>query len=833
MPEMPLGGFIPTYKSMAGVGDSKLREDILWDLENLFIPRRIKDFNLKEFELPITAQELKPLLSALQINTYFRSFVAKKFQFDKNEMAAIVEFLKNNASIDELVLEKDGINASSVALLCDAMTANKSLALTKLSLADNPLDDKGLTSVGNYIGSINRGLVSLNLARCNGNKAGGVSVGNALKKNAHMTATLNTLDLSSNKLEGDGSFSVSSFLANPNALVSLNLSNTAANLEAIFSALTRGCPQLKALDVSGNKMDKKASVALSKFLTCATELTDLNMSNTTLLPDFLKDILTAISGNPYLKELRVNFGENKLGVAGARVFVSVVDKLRHVVALDLHDNEFGDEGVAIVAQGLTNNNCIKHLNLDANFKTRSKDKGKHTIETLSSLIASENSALESLSVAGGAKSELRVDILPFLYNLGTNTSLKFLDVSGHLIGNKGASALGKALQTNEVLETLKWDGNTTTAAGFATFIVGLKRNFTLKNMPLPISDIAAALKGNEAAEVTKLVSKIEKLILRNQSPSSQFLSEQTEAGTNSQFAFLASAGREETQKIANKIKATGRKIDDKKGVMADVAKQDQLLTGLFQSKDDVQQQFELELKNQLVKFVTSCNPLFSSLKGELIKKILATINSNVKSLDAQILKRLNTFLEYGGKDLPEDEFVRILCGHAHAELCQKANTAFHSTVTITSDYLYERFLAMLEDIEDEMNESIKSEQTKAEPTKAEPPKEEPKTPAKGTTAAASPRIASPSATASPPTTPIIGVKPLPPPASRKPVPPPSSAKPGAPSAAAPSGPAGDINTAPKVEGNLEHLNKSKPMGQAGRKPPTRKARPPPPSATPM
>jgi len=62
------------------------------------------------------------------------------------------------------------------------------------------------------------------------------------------------------------------------------------------------------------------------------------------------------------------------------------------------------------------------------------------------------------------------------------------------MGNKGATALGKAIQTNNTLTTLYWDDNLTTLQGFQTFKMGLDRNQTLKDMPLPVLDIGAALR---------------------------------------------------------------------------------------------------------------------------------------------------------------------------------------------------------------------------------------------------------------------------------------------------------------------------------------------------
>ncbi len=126
------------------------------------------------------------------------------------------------------------------------------------------------------------------------------------------------------------------------------------------------------------------------------------------------------------------------------------------------------------------------------------------LECVSSLLISD-CPLESLSIAGGAKSQLRFDVIPLIYDLATNTSLTELDIQGHGMGNKGAMALGKALQTNRTLTSLVWDENLTTTIGLQAFKIGLERNHSLKSMPLPLLDIATALKSEPPQRLHQVI----------------------------------------------------------------------------------------------------------------------------------------------------------------------------------------------------------------------------------------------------------------------------------------------------------------------------------------
>jgi hypothetical protein len=47
IPDQPLGGFINAYVSLCDLHGTEVREDIVWDMENLFIPGNIKSFDLK------------------------------------------------------------------------------------------------------------------------------------------------------------------------------------------------------------------------------------------------------------------------------------------------------------------------------------------------------------------------------------------------------------------------------------------------------------------------------------------------------------------------------------------------------------------------------------------------------------------------------------------------------------------------------------------------------------------------------------------------------------------------------------------------------------------
>jgi len=115
--------------------------------------------------------------------------------------------------------------------------------------------------------------------------------------------------------------------------------------------------------------------------------------------------------------------------------------------------------------------------------------------------------------------QLKNDIFPLLAVLATNNTLISLDITGHLMGNKGATALGKTLQTNVSLTKLKWDDNGTTFPGFSYFKIGMKANQQIVNMPMPYNDILNCMKSNNWEggndKLVQVIKDIEGYLHRN------------------------------------------------------------------------------------------------------------------------------------------------------------------------------------------------------------------------------------------------------------------------------------------------------------------------------
>jgi len=286
-------------------------------------------------------------------------------------------------------------------------------------------------------------------------------------------------------------------------------------------------------------------------------------------------------------------------------------------------------------------------------------------------------------------------------------------------------------------------------------------------------------------------------LARNQNPTHKFTSSETSVGGKSgqAFGFLSSGQREEVQKLLYKIKSTGKKVEDPAArvTLEDAELQDQIMTNLFSLDDQIHQAFDHELKKELLAFVKTTAPLYNKMKGELIEQLMTNVRKSYKCFPEDTIKRLQTNLAFGGKDLPEDEFEKVIVTSAGSELSGKANQAFHQTVTIASDYLYEKMHDQLLDIADELTSEGSGDRSEHKSLPSIP-----------TSSSSSKLSQKPQ-----PALPTKATKGAPP------------AKPPKKSTAPPNTTVQNLN---KVETNLEHATKERPA-QSNKRPPTRKKRP--------
>eukprot|EP01105_Mastigella_eilhardi_P005915 TRINITY_DN17594_c0_g1_i1.p1 TRINITY_DN17594_c0_g1~~TRINITY_DN17594_c0_g1_i1.p1 ORF type:complete len:1166 (+),score=359.54 TRINITY_DN17594_c0_g1_i1:518-3499(+) len=684
-------------------------------MEHLVEVQKLDKFNINEFETP-SPSDIRAMMHALKYNNYFKGIEAPDFPLgrDKAQLDAVFDCLKTNSKVESLDISNVGAKPENIVQLATALLANKNTQLIDLNLSGNPIEGVGVQSLCKFIETAPHGIVTLNFDNCRIDSKGFQALGAALKKNVKMAGSLTYINLSHNKIDPEGSVGICSFFSNPNGIRHLQIKETSANLETICGAIVRGCPELRLLDLSCNKITPKVIPHLTKWIGSSSSLETLNLSGTAIPPEGFRDILQAIASNVYLKNVTVKAKSNSLGVAGAKAIAPVLSSMKNIEALDIGDNDFTEDGVALIANALCENDTLRFLGLDANMSAKSKKGNAEGFGALITLIES-NKTLNSLSLGGSKTMQPKIDdLLSFIYHVGVNDTVTELNLACNGMGNKGAIALGKALQTNKFLKTLAWDDNGTTVQGFVGFKVGLERNRTLKTMNLPILDISACMKElqvNQIGKFQKLVSDIGECVSRNQNPASRF-----EASKGFQMgALMLNMGQQsfvdaQLLKIKRNDPAKKCERDPYCAVLDDAAKTQKVITGFHLLKEETQDELDMALKKTLAGFVQEAAKVVYQTKSAMKSKMMELLEKNFESFDAETFRPLKTAIDYGAKPFDDSTLENILVNAAGTEILNKASEFYSSTVEVATDYVYEKVMDSLDDL----FEDITSEKPEAE-----------------------------------------------------------------------------------------------------------------------
>jgi len=700
--------------------NTPVREDIAFDVEHLFSANNVKEFNLEEFEGPLSNNDIKCLLGALRFNMYFTSLKIRNLKLEKEQAISVLSCLRANRAIEGVSLAGLQANKDFYVELFKELQANKSCTVRELNFSDNKeFGDTGATALSTWIAGLAYGVSVLDLSNCAMRGKGIASLCSAFKKNVQVSTTLTRLDLSTNRLEADGSSALSAFLAQPNALTQLYIRDCGASLDLILGALNRGTSrEIRDLDISANKVTPKSS-HLSVFVRSSSTITKLNVSATGFTAEMFKELLTSIKGNPYIPSVELIASKNALGPNGAKVLMDEGGDMTNITALDISENDFDDEAMIAVCHGLSRSASVKRLDLSRNMpsKGRSRDLA---VEGLINLITSPESSLEHFTFCGGKGTQLGADMIRLIDAMGDGI-ITGLDISGHGIGNKGASSLGKMLQSNHTLLSLIWDENGTTLVGFKNFRKGLKRNSTLKSMSLPILDIEAALsKESDKPGFLKVIRDLESCIVNNNSPKSKFKAKDAKGGH--EFLFFSTSQREALEHHIVKLKSKGRKPTEEDQIAIKDAENFETVIGdLHMAKADALTELDVAMKAKLQSMAEELSPILAQHLMGLKRKMIDIIKQGYTSLDEDTVRRIGTNISFGTREVDIKELQEVMVVAAGSDLGLRADESFQSAVDIAADYCFEK----LEDNLIQITERLQNEaEEDKKPKKVKKPKKD-------------------------------------------------------------------------------------------------------------
>ncbi|NWZ52258.1 CARL2 protein, partial [Haliaeetus albicilla] len=535
----PCGGFSETYAALCDYNGFAFREEIQWDVDNIYHSQDCREFNLLDFS-HLESRDVALSIAALSFNLWFTKLSCKDFRLNQEISEQLLYMLSKSVMLEELVLENSGLKADFAQRMAQALSNHPDSVLHTINLAGNQLEDRGIVAFSRHVEKSPKGLQSLSLARTMLTAKAGMSIlCKALADNEAIGSSLRHLDLSGNPgtLAGDDVSNLQSLLRQCHSLSHLSLASTDCPLDAVstrtgapphssshtithpflgcvrghstsstwltsppwqlFGALVHGChASLVHLDLSKNvyshKRVKTISPDIKEFFTQACALRHVSLAGTKLPADAVRALLQGLADNSHISDLHLDLSNCELRSAGAQVIQDLIPDASSISDLDLSDNGFDPDMVTLVLS-IGRSKSIRHVSLGKNFNIKSKEGLLDVLHRIVQLTQEDDCPLQSLSVA---ESRLKLGTNVLLSALGSNTSLIALDISGNAMGDTGAKMLAKALQINTKLRTVVWDRNNTTAHGLLEVAQALERNYTLKSMPLPMSDVVQAYRNN-------------------------------------------------------------------------------------------------------------------------------------------------------------------------------------------------------------------------------------------------------------------------------------------------------------------------------------------------
>eukprot|EP01114_Cavostelium_apophysatum_P018765 TRINITY_DN5880_c0_g1_i1.p1 TRINITY_DN5880_c0_g1~~TRINITY_DN5880_c0_g1_i1.p1 ORF type:complete len:740 (-),score=186.23 TRINITY_DN5880_c0_g1_i1:37-2256(-) len=488
------GGFVNAYRTACNQLMCPVVEDLAWDIDHIYPIQGITEFNAFEIAMRqgnLTTNDWKALLQALEHNDHFTALVLEHIRLDKEVWNSVGTVLQKNTALQRLVIRDCNVRSEFFVRLASAVEYNHNLSITHLELVDTTMEEKGLLAFVSSITYFKKGLITLNLSNCGLDKKSAPVIIKALEGNPNIFSHLRVFNIAGNKLDAESCRSLSNFFLKANYLVELNLSNT--DPEQWIGLTGRPLLNLRKLDVSGvvlsaGKDNKQYD--FMKFLETAPNIRKLNLSKT-FFPS-----------------------EN---------FTDLFDISKNLQTLDLSDNNmtYNDLGmlIEILKPKFGNSLSLKHLHMNRNFEAVTKQKGENFLPVFVNFL--QVCQLESLYIAGSPKKQLKGDLIPIIFGLMGNKTVRTLDISGHGAGDSLAVALSKLLQVNGTIESLFWDENGITASGYFIFKTALSKNKSLVNMSMPIADVTNAYQNwKDIAKSTKysfpeIMKQIEEILCKN------------------------------------------------------------------------------------------------------------------------------------------------------------------------------------------------------------------------------------------------------------------------------------------------------------------------------
>ncbi|XP_053087328.1 uncharacterized protein LOC113534414 isoform X36 [Pangasianodon hypophthalmus] len=405
--------------------------------------------------------------------------LSKYTSTDKIREEIVVKVMPVIAASRKAIIRCDTIQERSWSALASVLNSDTSnlrelhLTVDTLDLSENKLGDSGVKNLSALLEHPHCKVKQLRLRGCGVSDEGCAALASALRSNP---SHLRDLELSENNLGDSGVKCVSAVLENPHCkLEILCLRSCGVSDEgcaALASALRSNPSHLRELELSQNNLGDSGVKCLSAVLENPDcKLEILRLHSCGVSDEGCAALASALKSNPsHLRELYLC--QNKLGESCGKCLSALLENPHcKLVKLSLRGCGVSDEGCAALASALRSNpSHLRHLELGEN------NLGDSGVKCLSAVLENPDCKLEILWLRGCGVSDEGCAALASA--LRSNPShLRDLELSENKLGASGVKCLSAVLENPHCkLEILRLRSCGVSDEGCAALASALRSN---------------------------------------------------------------------------------------------------------------------------------------------------------------------------------------------------------------------------------------------------------------------------------------------------------------------------------------------------------------------
>ncbi|CAF99999.1 unnamed protein product, partial [Tetraodon nigroviridis] len=343
----PCGGFSQMYRCVCDWLGLPYREEVQWDVDTIYLTQDTRELNLQDFS-HLENRDLLAIIAVLEFNQWFTKLSSKDYKLSADVCEQILRVVSRSGWLEELVLDNAGLKTDFAQKLAAALAHNPSSGLTTLNLANNPLEDRGISSLGAQFAKLRLGLKHLNFSKTSLSPKAACSI--------WTSQGTSSVEMTCRKGK-EVPLSFKHFFSSAMSLRLINMSGTKLPPEALKALLLGLASNLNVKDVS---LDLSCCEILEGCIAEIPNISSLDISdNDSRLKSDLSIVLNALGSNSTLA--RLDISGNAMGDMGAKMLAKALQinsKLRTVV---WDKNNTSPQGLQDVAAALEKNFTIRFM----------------------------------------------------------------------------------------------------------------------------------------------------------------------------------------------------------------------------------------------------------------------------------------------------------------------------------------------------------------------------------------------------------------------------------------------------------------------------------------